>query len=372
MNQTYRAEEIFNMLLTPTNDQVGLLLGVAAYNDFFVINGQHGPRWIVPCRPQLGLPVLKQWHPYNFTSRINWGCFLFLYSKRLLGRIPSIRKVNITAPGKLRMPGCTADLVPVIYVGTPGPQQKAVVTLVDPESCTPQAIMKVALSEGARASLLKETKILEKLAAANVAGTPSLLGVEECGGRTWQTVIAGRLLSRKLTNAHINWLLQLPRSEKTTTLSDQQELLSSHIREDNLSDKCRKAVSDSVAMIEGRRQMPLVMVHGDFTPWNLKRQNEGRIGAIDWEDAEQEGLPLWDLSHFYFMQAHLFNDRNPMKRLTTSPLVQHYFQKMGIEAREIVPLVLLYLLCTIYKRKGVISEAYKRFLLHQIDLMVMA
>jgi hypothetical protein len=47
---------------------------------------------------------------------------------------------------------------------------------------------------------------------------------------------------------------------------------------------------------------PLVFQHGDPGTWNIMVLPTGRVAFLDWEAAEQAGMPLWDL--FYFMRAY--------------------------------------------------------------------
>jgi len=44
--------------------------------------------------------------------------------------------------------------------------------------------------------------------------------------------------------------------------------------------------------------LPTVFMHGDATVYNTLVDARGRIGLVDWENAESTGLPLWDLLHF--------------------------------------------------------------------------
>ena len=366
MKHFINAKEILELVLFADLPIGGMDTGITRNCDFMVIPGQHGPRWIVPACPRLGMSILTQWHPYTCLSLLKWKGILFFYAMGMLGKVPGIYSVNIGSLGGMRMPKMDSSFTPVVYVGTPGPQQKAVVSLVSPRSGELQVIMKIALGYGAPASMLHEAMILEKLADADVPGVPALLAIAEDGSRSWQTVVKGQLTSRKLTQAHIDWLLQLPRAEKTTTLNEQREILQHYFEENlDLFGKYREIISSSIAMIQGGI-IPLVLVHGDFTPWNLKRQTDGKIVALDWEDADPAGLPLWDLCHFFFMQAHLFREKNPIKRLAVNPLVQNYLLHLGVGRNKLAPLVLLYILETVGNRKGSCSLAYKNFLLRQL------
>jgi len=49
-------------------------------------------------------------------------------------------------------------------------------------------------------------------------------------------------------------------------------------------------------------QVPLVFQHGDPGPWNMLVTPAGRVAVLDWEAAEPQGMPLWDL--FYFFRSY--------------------------------------------------------------------
>lgn len=47
--------------------------------------------------------------------------------------------------------------------------------------------------------------------------------------------------------------------------------------------------------------------HGDFARWNLLRNPDGSISAIDWEWGHPEGMPGLDLVHYFLQDARLVN-----------------------------------------------------------------
>lgn len=47
---------------------------------------------------------------------------------------------------------------------------------------------------------------------------------------------------------------------------------------------------------------PLVFQHGDPGPWNMMVTPSGQVAVLDWEAAEPQGIPLWDL--FYFLRSY--------------------------------------------------------------------
>lgn len=48
-----------------------------------------------------------------------------------------------------------------------------------------------------------------------------------------------------------------------------------------------------------RQSIPLVFQHGDPGVWNVVITPQGRAAFLDWEAAEVQGMPLWDLLYFW-------------------------------------------------------------------------
>ena len=61
-------------------------------------------------------------------------------------------------------------------------------------------------------------------------------------------------------------------------------------------------MSDQIEIIrQSQEPFPLVFQHGDPGTWNILVTSEKHIAFLDWEAAEPEGIPLWDL--FYFLRS---------------------------------------------------------------------
>jgi len=102
------------------------------------------------------------------------------------------------------------------------------------------------------------------------------------------------------------------------------------------------------------RPFPVVFQHGDAHPGNLVVSNAGTIGLLDWEAADREGLPLWDLFHFVWSYSMLVEGaRNPRTQaacferhfLHESPLlrlladsVNRYCTRVGVSRELAEPL----------------------------------
>lgn len=50
-------------------------------------------------------------------------------------------------------------------------------------------------------------------------------------------------------------------------------------------------------------EVPLVFQHGDPGTWNVLVTPRGEAAFLDWESAEPDGMPLWDL--FYFLRSYV-------------------------------------------------------------------
>ena len=372
---TVLTQQIFRRLFS-SGVELANFRDVPHQERFLVIPGSKDPRWIVPRNSLLGWRVLRQWRPYGIFSRIKWAVILAAYWTGRLDMVPGVAPIGVNGALNVDWKHMgwqpETSLSPVIYIGTPGLQQKAVVVLVDSGSGEPLGVMKVALGEDACASLLREARTLQLLAKAGVKNVPVLLASEEAGRRAWQTAVPGKPTSRKLTELHVDWLLQLPRTGKTTTLDNQKQILCQLVEDrcSGLSARYLRAVTNAVEHIDGHSPIPLVLVHGDFAPWNVKLQSHSKLAVIDWEDAEFAGLPLWDLCHFHCIQSHLFNDNNLLGRFCTSRLVSKYLQALGINKKEQLSLLLLYLLFMITSKSRNISYEYRTFLVDQVPMVL--
>lgn len=65
----------------------------------------------------------------------------------------------------------------------------------------------------------------------------------------------------------------------------------------------RDFLAEQITVIgDSREALPLVFQHGDPGTWNVMVTKRGRVAFLDWEAAEPQGIPLWDL--FYFLRSY--------------------------------------------------------------------
>ncbi|MEZ4663919.1 MAG: aminoglycoside phosphotransferase family protein [Caldilineaceae bacterium] len=114
-----------------------------------------------------------------------------------------------------------------------------------------------------------------------------------------------------------------------------------------LKSEQRTFLANQIARIEqSRAPVPLVFQHGDPGTWNMLATPGGRVAILDWEAAEANGMPLWDL--FYFLRSYtvgaarahdsiagfrqqIFND-TPLRRLFSAATTR-YCQQIGLDLR---------------------------------------
>jgi hypothetical protein len=102
----------------------------------------------------------------------------------------------------------------------------------------------------------------------------------------------------------------------------------------DLSPEARRFMEGQVdVLLKSREPFPAVFQHGDPGTWNVLVTPSGQIAFLDWEAAEEQGMPLWDL--FYFLRSYVVGSGRAMglvDNLTS-------FQRLFLEESSFSPLV---------------------------------
>lgn len=338
---------------------------------YYIIPGKDGLRWILPEKPSFGMPVIKQWCPYELTSKFKWKIILTACQLGQLQKLPGIQTINIIHPPhmvgeKLWASSKNNSYSPVIYVGTPGPNQKAVVSVVEQETLAVHCILKIPLGKNADKKIIREANMIKALNKEKPNLGPDIIFMDEKRSVTAQTEISGKLTTKKMTNHHINWLVSL-HNHQTTTLGMHCDPLFKKLHQ--LNDTNAIAISNLMhKILHGKvlsLPLPSVLLHGDFAPWNLKLTPNG-IQAIDWEDALEDALPMQDLFHFYYIQAYLFNKKKLLFPNTAEGFINYYCKSLKIPFAMISKLRLYYLANTWLNKKKETNFNHTHFLLNTI------
>ena len=102
------------------------------------------------------------------------------------------------------------------------------------------------------------------------------------------------------------------------------------------------------AIADGGHRLPTVFEHGDAGTWNLLARPEGGVAILDWEAAEPQGMPLWDL--FYFFRSYAMGpspEPGADTKLFLEPstlgsrlgaAVADYRERVGVDPELVAPL----------------------------------
>jgi hypothetical protein len=110
-------------------------------------------------------------------------------------------------------------------------------------------------------------------------------------------VEAGRNLAENV----VRWLETLVDPAPTSPDAWWQDLVDDPLRRFNeasagfLTADVREAIH---AGLPALRDLRLAVEHRDCSPWNVLVQRDGRLAVLDWESAEERGLPARDLTYF--------------------------------------------------------------------------
>jgi hypothetical protein len=304
-------QEIIDKIFPKGMQVVDDVKDVAPQERFWVIPGKHGPRWLIPQDSNYGCHIFKQWKPYNLLSRIKWKFLYVAYRTGLLGIIPGVTGVCIS--------GCTSQQwsylgweehaypVPGIYIGTFGPTQKIVVSLVNSKNKKLISVAKIPFGVHAENNIVHEYEVLRSLAVDKPGVAPTPLYLDRKLGCSNQEAIQGRLIGRQYSYK-LNVFLNGLKTKNTTSVYAKSSLLSEKLLKlENISDKLRSVFFDVIKGLKDTTELSAYYVHGDFVPWNIIETKDGAIVAVDWEMADLNGLPLYDFFYFHYQQNYLFN-----------------------------------------------------------------
>jgi aminoglycoside phosphotransferase len=190
-----------------------------------------------------------------------------------------------------------------------------IVALLIPSGATePSLVVKIPRLPGDEDGIAREARVLTALQERSPeAGrsVPRVVAYAD-GDRPLlvETALVGPLLTRNVLRANptrhidevVRWLISLP-SQIGDGLSFERligEPLSLFAASFPEAASERDLVARTFEIVEPLRdaRLPHVFEHGDLSHPNLIVLPSQRVGVVDWELAEEEGLPLHDLSFF--------------------------------------------------------------------------
>jgi hypothetical protein len=301
-------------------DGIGANRSLAAIADALVVNGAS------PARPYVAFSVNSgAWILVPDKGRIRSGGLALYHPQTLRGALAKNLIANgVWRPQSRRIREETLDELQTVlngivghdelhcafYLRAPGPFAKAIV-LVMAETGRALAYVKIAATEGGARAIAHEADVLERLARVP-ALKPSLPHViARARWRDYPILVlkAGpaRRPPRGFEDCHRVFLAHLREATQVMHPFSGSRML--HEMCARLED-CRDALSpdwrarydwalDEISRRAGSDPIALALAHGDFVPWNMRRNSDGSIYVFDWELAAEERTQGWDVFHFH-------------------------------------------------------------------------
>jgi hypothetical protein len=253
--------------------------------------------------------------------------------------------------------------------------RKVLFFLFDRAAETPEYIVKMTRDPALNSRLENEGRALEWLAEHGIGDRETLPQVVFQGHHhelaiVGETVIDGVPFEQRsggtadcpLAGAAAAWLTELGTATADTSAASPLQvaealgtLFERFAQIYTLTPRQHDFLADQIATIgRSRSRIPLVFQHGDPGTWNIWVTPNGRVAFLDWEAAEPQGMPLWDL--FYFVRTYgawamragssgdimkgfagQFLSASPFQRLLIAA-TDHYRARVGIPAELVEPL----------------------------------
>jgi Phosphotransferase enzyme family len=251
--------------------------------------------------------------------------------------------------------------------------QKVLVYLTPPGEAAPTWIVKITRDARHAARLRNEARALEILAGLGpIEGmtVPRLVAAGDAGrlasvietivpGRPFEPVLRGpdgldrlRPALEALGGLAERSAHDVPAGAVAATF---ERLRDQYVEIHRPTDEDRGRLDALVARVAAwPTPIPLVAMHGDPGTWNLLAGPDDRIGFLDWESFDPDGLPLWDLFHMlhaavlvvgrtriprrrmWILASHVFEEGRYSGLLVDA--VQRYRERIGVPPELVEPL----------------------------------
>lgn len=301
------AQRVFAPLRDPT--PVPSPRAIRSEQTIFLAVDALQPRWLVPERCRKANVVLRDWTPHRKSSKILWLTIRAANSAGVLQLLPGIgrQKVESIEQVDWKQYGWESSdhPQPIVYVGTPGPQQKAVIHLIDAASGECTQIVKIPLGPGGHAAILHEAAVLAEVESATYPFAPRLISLDRARAVSVQTYVAGKTVRTGRVETFLPLLLSLRLDTEVTTIAEQCADYQGAYHGQPVSDS-ENLLRAAIGYLQDETPLPAFRVHGDFAPWNIRKLTDGSCRLIDWEDATLRGLPLQDALHYLHIQDFVF------------------------------------------------------------------
>lgn len=260
------------------------------------------------------------------------------------------------------------SLGPAVLVTPREPTSNCVVALVlDAHGGAPELVVKIPRLLEAEAAIVREAETLTMIQAERPTATvPSVVALTSVDGQMLlvESALVGETISpselrrrpRRCVDDVLRWLLDLPRPRPGPVRFDALVELPLRRFAAALPPETEEVslVEETLEALDELRSagLPAVVEHGDLSHPNLIRMNDGRVGVVDWELADVDGLPATDLCFFLGYVAATVRRARAPRQLAAAfdaafaapdgwarPPLLAYARRVGIDPSLLSPLL---------------------------------
>ncbi len=279
--------------------------------------------------------------------------FLLLIFRRLANRVYSIGKSLMDDKIRNIFPGVSAIS---ICTGAPGPHRKPLVQALNYAGKV-LGYIKIGWNDETKGLLAREEEALSLVRSLNL--TTAYIPVIRDKGEVQEGVnfLALDSLDRPLCTSYRIDKPQLAFLQEMLEKTGKHEIFGKSTFFNQLMQR--------VSYLDGKipyywqlrcnrilnalkdKQIPVCYAHGDFTPWNVFRTNDGKIMVLDWEYS-RESTAFLDFFH-YIIQTQVFSHKKPVSSSYLMRLLRrnitHWAQRLPAQSNEQwLDLLLIYLI----------------------------
>ena len=250
--------------------------------------------------------------------------------------------------------------------------RKLLYYLFPPGQATPEFVVKMVRDSGFNRRLENEQQALSLLAERHLNDNDALPRVAFWGYHADLVLVAETYVpgvpfrqrhalapDSPYVRGALDWLIDLggqtAQPAATSAADALNQLLARYVEIYQPPASESEFLSQQIATIrQCQRDLPTVFQHGDPGIWNVLTRDDGGIAFLDWEAAEAQGLPLWDL--FYFLRSYcaevaraeqIYDRMDAFSAIflgssTLRPFivdaVRRYLERVGLPAATVEPL----------------------------------
>lgn len=172
-------------------------------------------------------------------------------------------------------------------------------------------VAKISFGNKGEENLEREADVLGSF-QNKTSGVPAILGLHRSGDATILRMpyLTGRAIGPKDLDSVLNLLESWISCEPTRPIYGFPEWKAIYTTLEGRGARGKAALETiSSAMLQP------VIRHGDFARWNLLKQADGSLLALDWEWGHSAGMPGLDLIHYFLQDARLVKRLKPAESI---------------------------------------------------------